>query len=64
MRKEMINQYKRMLTRYYEVCDNIIELKEAEIVLLKNGFSVEEICEMGVDVCYDRTVIHFDQRNF
>lgn len=60
MKKKMINQYRKMLIRFYEKCDNIKELKDAEITLIKNGFSVREICEMGVDVCYDRTVIHFN----
>lgn len=56
----MINQYKRMLIRFYEKCDNIKELKDAETTLIRSGFSVRDICEMGVDVCYDRAVIHFN----
>lgn len=60
MEKEMINQYKRMLIRFYEKCDNIKELKDAETTLIRSGFSVRDICEMGVDVCYDRAVIHFN----
>lgn len=64
MKKEMINQYQRMLMRYYQKCDNILELKEAEKTLIRSGFSIQEICDIGVDVSYDRAVIYFDKGNF
>ena len=63
VKKEMINQYKRMLMRYYTKCDNIVEIKNAEKTLLNNGFSIQEICDMGVDVNYDRVNLYSSQRD-
>ena len=60
----MLHQYRRMLVRYYQKCDNIEALKNAEKTLLRNGFSIQEICNVGVNVNYDRAVIYSDKRNF
>lgn len=63
MMTEMLHQYRRMLVRYYQKCDNIEALKNAEKTLLRNGFSIQEICNVGVDINYDRVNLYSSQRD-
>lgn len=49
--------------RYYLKCDNMKELRDAEITLLNNGFSIQEICDLGADINYDRVNLYSSQRD-